>query len=420
MEPAETAPKQPGSGIEFVVCLRLLITENSGVIGKNSGILLVQYGARRNQRIAKSPCIGRYTMRASCILTFAILTGCVSNANTPPLMGGGWNQLKPPQENVLGHMLSRVEHGDDIEEAAYSDIDRRVITSKVAGTISSADHDNLKAELGATVRSVASIGANFDYVSSERFDSSDWVVRSIDKPLRGAKINTWIVYKCLMASEYSFEVKDNVGGGVEASLSKDVAEKFGVEDASVKVSSLSDEPDHYRFTISNPNVCLAYRAIKYTTIGKGARNTITKGDLFTPRFILAPGDLTNERTPDLAGYNEVDKPKFFLRAVAVKLDEQSNVKGTDLEICQIDRTSMDGLFDNSLNSSKQYECRVIPRNMAGGWNFTYDLGTFDAREVNQVALIKLTIRADDLAGGKIDIRKAELVSALFNKTYSPK
>ncbi|WP_347506183.1 hypothetical protein [Pseudomonas anguilliseptica] len=308
----------------------------------------------------------------------------------------------------------------DVEEPAYIDLDGRITTSKVAGTISAADHDNLKGELGVAVKSIASVGGDFEYVSSSTFDSSGWVVKAIKKPLRGARVNTWIVYKCLTASEYSFEVKDNVGGGVKASLNEEVAEKFGVDNASVRISSVADEPDHYRFTINNPNICLAYRAVKFTTAGKSAVNTITAGESFAPKFVLAPGEMSNERVPDIGGYDGFDKPKFYLRVVSVKGLGEADVSPSGLEICKVDRSSMGGIFVNNFVAKQPYECRVIPRNLPSGWDFTYDLDVFDVHETSKVALIKITIRAQALAGGGVNIKTANLISALYTKNYNPK
>ena len=349
-----------------------------------------------------------------------LLTGCkIFHPEIAVL--GDWNELRPPQEDALGHTFTARKNGIDIEDLAYSSLEGRVATSKIAGNITNEDNRKLQGRLDVAVSSIASLGAGLEYVSSDKLASSDWVVRSIKKPLEGARINYWFVHKCLMASTYSFEVKDKLGAGLSASLSEGLANKFGVDSASVRLGNNPESPDHLKIIIDNPNVCLAYRAMKYKAIGKGSVETITGTNSFSSKFVLMPGEVSNQRIPKLGSYTGPDSPKFFLRAGLVTGADASTKNTPALEICKVDRSVFE-YFQSVKPIEAQklpYSCRSLPRTVSNGWKFTHDIDIFEDAENNRVALIKLSIDALESAGGGVDILSASLTSTLIKKEYDP-
>jgi len=345
-----------------------------------------------------------------------ILAGCSwLNPGLKGGAGGRWEKLEPPQEDALGHTYRKAGEIVDLGDMAYFSLDGRVVSSKSTDEVIKAEHENFQASLNATAR-MAAARVKLEYVSSEKVDSSEWVVRSINKPYEGAKVNEWIMYKCLTAKSYTFEVKDKFGMGAGANVSSELADEVGVDAVELNVSNVPDSPGLYKVRIENPDICLAYRGVMFSTVGRDKQKAITNGSGKTS-FTLDPGESSDFRTPELDGYGGSDVPEFLLRAGNVEKKNQDPEEAdlSNLEVCMKDKSFI------HVPKSKQsvpYSCISLYKTSGSSWRDRYSAGIFNY-DKDRLALIKVDVNAEDMGQGRVKINKASLVSLLIKKQYEP-
>ncbi|MEX5353336.1 hypothetical protein WCE02_18525 [Pseudomonas juntendi] len=329
-----------------------------------------------------------------------LLSGCWFWPKPTPESPGemyGWRSLEPPRENALGRQLfAGGKIGDPVINIMQSDIE----VSSSSGVVSSDSNSKLNSNLEVFVKGV-SAELGYDYEMSKKVSSSDWRIQQIKNFAYYLPVEQRFIYQCLVASEYKFDMSSKSGGKavVDASV---LAKSFGVDKASVGVTSAPTSPDKLSVTINNPNICLSYvsayfKDVSSNLIGSGVDGKYVDitgqngSDKYSPVFNLMPGQKSWFRAPQYSGKESPHKPWYRIAATL-------NATGqSELEICVQYRSGR-----------MEYKCKLLDPESNGVWDRPYHVDTYPfGRDLYKV--ISVNVSAKRMDDNSIRVEYARLM-----------